>query len=226
MSRSGFVIAVSLGSLMLVMLVLLATPVGGDLGGVEEASEPAAQGAGAGNAHALPPPEGARDDPPPAGVVWDFRPQTVDEMAQRAEAIVVGRVVGVRPGPFIQPRGTQDSTGEGALPTQRISVHVSDSLDEGLKIDAGSTVTLFRTGGTRETGVSLELEGDPEYRPGDRYVLFLRERDAGDGTLLPVAPDGRLSLDSDGQMMPLIEGPVGESLDGRTVRELEASING
>jgi hypothetical protein len=143
---------------------------------------------------------------PPVSASWAFRPRTVEELAARAKLVVEAEVAGVRRGAPMWPRG--DSPYATAIPTQRIDLKVTDSLRGAAS--AGDELTLFKTGGERE-GMVLSLEGDPPYRVGERYVLFLEPR--GDGTFIPSAPDGRLRLGADGAE-PLIEGPVGEALRG------------
>jgi hypothetical protein len=144
---------------------------------------------------------------PPVSASWAFRPRTVEELADRAKLVVEAEVAGVRRGAPMWPRG--DSPHATAIPTQRIDLEVVDGLRGGAA--AGDELTLFKTGGERG-GAALSLEGDPPYREGERYVLFLEPR--GDGTYIPSAPDGRLRLGADGEAEPLIEGPVGDALRG------------
>lgn len=170
----------------------------------------------------------AHAPPPPPEAVWAFRPKTVREMADASEAIVLAYVTRVEDGPALIPKSTSDDTGEGAVPTQRIHFRTSRALtgSDELTMRADAPFVVFRTGGQGSSTGPLTLEGDPDYNLGERYALFLRTRAAADGTLLPVAPDGRLRITPGGTLQPLIEGPVADALSGKSVDELEAVVNG
>jgi hypothetical protein len=136
-------------------------------------------------------------------------------MNKRTDAVVEAEVIAVTPGPdLVAARGRVDGEDAG-LPTQRIEVKVLDALKKGGSLTGrGERLTLFRTGGRTKDGGLLSLEGDPAYRSGERYILFLFVRP--DGLFIPVAPDGRLREDAQELLEPLIDGPVAEELRRKT----------
>lgn len=156
----------------------------------------------------------AEQEAPPqvAQVVWDFRPDSVGELARGSASMVYAEVRDIRAGePLVadadgHPEGDQ-------TPTQRITLDTVRHL-QGKELP--SSFELFRTGSEQ-----LQLEGDPPYELGERYVLFVTEKQDEPGTYIASAPDGRLLEDARGRLEPLIEGPVGEQLDGDTPREAE-----
>lgn len=141
---------------------------------------------------------------------WSFRPENLGQLTRRAQAAVVAEVTEVQAGPPL----TGDSEfhpGEG-VPTQRVQLRLVDGWYGNLP----SEFALFRTGAE-----NMAVEGDPAYRPGERYVLFVDPRVAGDGrrepgTFVAVAPDARLKVAGD-RVEPVIDGPVGRGLRGRSL---------
>ncbi|MDQ3933214.1 MAG: hypothetical protein M3340_01130 [Actinomycetota bacterium] len=130
----------------------------------------------------------------------------------RSEAIVSVRVEQISSGPSL--RHDPESAGRDTepIPTERVAVAIRSRL----RGNPPDPTVVFRTKFEALHGA----EGDPPYAAGQDYVLFLRQRQSNDGTVLPVAPDGRVAL-VDGRLQPLIEGPVADEIRGKSVAELE-----
>jgi hypothetical protein len=104
-----------------------------------------------------------------SAVVWLFLaaarattviPPTFEEMADRAELVFVGKVVGSHS--EWHPAGTR----------QVIFTLVEFEIQEVLKGNAGKTVTLQFLGGT-VGDVTLEVAAVPRFNVGDRVLLFV-----------------------------------------------------
>lgn len=143
---------------------------------------------------------------------WVWQPRTVAVMQLYSQAIVEARVTAVDPG---QPLASGDAMAP-EIPTQVISLQLLDVLKGGLA--QGATIKLYKTGSD-----SVTLSGDPPYKVGETYTLFLIERP--DGLYLPVAPDGRL-LESGSGLEPKIPGPVGSALRGQGRDALKSLLAG
>jgi|GEM_PF-4728866 len=172
--------------------------------------------------------EGRAEEPPPpaadAGlsVEWAFIPGGVPELTDAASAVVEVEVEAVRAGDDLVAQGAAEDGGDALTPTQRVDVRTLDTLSG----SAPAQFTLFKLGSN-----DVYAEGDPPYEVGRHYVLFVRPRLAddgsgrhSDGTWLPAAPDGRL-VEQGGTVEPLIEGPVGEQLDGKSVAAVEREVD-
>ncbi len=146
------------------------------------------------------------------GAVWSFRPDGVEQITDKAQAIVEAKVVSVQSGPDIV---SPEPNGNVIIPTQRIKFGTLRKLSD----SAPGEFILFKTGSIHE-----HIEDDPPYNEGEKYVLFISPRGEGDGTYLPVGPDGRLREGSDGRVEPEIEGPVGDELNDMTVDQIEWRI--
>jgi hypothetical protein len=87
-------------------------------------------------------------------------PPTFEEMAERADLVFVGKVV--------------DSAAQwwGAGTNQAIFTQVDFHTEEVLKGIAGASVRLRFLGGTVK-GVTLQVVGVPEFKEGDRVLLFV-----------------------------------------------------
>lgn len=88
-------------------------------------------------------------------------PPTFEELADRADLVFVGKVV-----------GTQAEWQIAAATNQTIFTMVEFRTEEILKGTAGSFVRLRFLGGT-VGGTTLEVVGVPQFKPGDRVVLFV-----------------------------------------------------
>ena len=116
-----------------------------------------------------------------------------------------------------QPLFDPEDAGEpeaASLPTERVSVHV----DETLFGEPPAELVLFKTGSE-----NTSLEGDPAYKPGERYLLLLAEYTGEAGLFVPPAPDARMRVEG-GLVEPVIEGPIADLLGGNHEAEVERLI--
>lgn len=141
-------------------------------------------------------------------IEWDYRPPTIDDLTSESEAVVEGYVTGVRSGEPLPG----DSEGSPGIQTRTVSIHVTDVVAG----DAPQEIQLFQLGSHED-----EVETDPAYQVGEKYLLFVRRRMSDgdpsvpnpDGTWIATAPDGRLER-SGGEVNSFIDGPVTDQLDG------------
>lgn len=145
---------------------------------------------------------------------WAFRPESLGELSDRAPIAVVAEVTGVAAGPPLSDQSEADP--DSALSTQRIALRTQDTVYG----DAPVAFELFKTGSE-----SLALEGDPPYKVGESYLMFIKQRKGPDGAVvsgeyLPVAPDGRLRI-RDSRIVPVINGPVGQRVRGQRLAEVK-----
>ena len=154
----------------------------------------------------------------PSEVTLD-RAESVVELTDQSEAVVVGTIVDVRSGPTATPRPrTPGGPPVPREPTELVTIEVKQELD-------GATperITLYRTDFPK--GVwAQEAPALRPYEVGERYILFLGPG-PGD-TYIPAAADGRLIVEQ-GEAVPLIdpESPVGEDLQGMTPPEVEEVV--
>jgi hypothetical protein len=156
----------------------------------------------------------AEPEPQVASVDWAERPDDVQELGEAATAVVQAQVTGVESGPpLLDPADADDP--DQAIPTQRISFDTASVLEGQMP----GTFKLFKTGTS-----DLYLKGDPLYAVGETYVLFLEPRDGEPGTYVPVAPDGRLAIDAQGEADAVIAGPVAQELEGQTPEQIDQDI--
>ena len=94
-------------------------------------------------------------------------PPTFDELVAESEAVIRGIVTDVRAEEFDSPQGP----GIRTLVTLRV--------ERALKGSAGETITLVQLGG-RVGGRALRVAGLPEFKAGDRQVVFV----AGNGRVI------------------------------------------
>src|SRR5436309_387490 len=87
-------------------------------------------------------------------------PPSFDELVSRAEMIFQGRVTDVR----------SEWTGEGAQ--RHIMSYVTLKVEDAIKGNPGSTVTLRMLGGT-VGGETMEVADAPKFKVGDRDILFV-----------------------------------------------------
>jgi hypothetical protein len=149
--------------------------------------------------------------PQVASVVWNERPATVDELAADAAVLVEARVTAIADGPPLVSPHPDEAPDEGQIPTQRVALETITALDGQI----APTFNVFKTG-----SADVHLQGDPLYEVGEAYVLFL-EPQGEPGTWIPVAPDGRLALDAEGEAEPVIAGPVARDLQGLTPEQID-----
>lgn len=87
-------------------------------------------------------------------------PPSFDELVSRAEMIFQGSVTDVR----------SEWTGEGAQ--RRIMSYVTLKVEDAIKGNPGSTVTLRMLGGT-VGAETMEVSDAPKFKVGDRDILFV-----------------------------------------------------
>jgi hypothetical protein len=87
-------------------------------------------------------------------------PPSFDELVSRAEMIFQGSVTDVR----------SEWTGEGAQ--RHIMSYVTLKVEDAIKGNPGSTVTLRMLGGT-VGGETMEVTDAPKFKVGDRDILFV-----------------------------------------------------
>src|SRR5256885_5192680 len=87
-------------------------------------------------------------------------PPSFDELVSRAEMIFQGKVTDVR----------SEWTGEGAQ--RHIMSYVTLKVEDAIKGNPGSTVTLRMLGGT-VGGETMEVSDAPKFKVGDRDILFV-----------------------------------------------------
>ena len=166
---------------------------------------------------------------------WAFHPKTLKEARDKAQSVVLADVVAVVRGDDIVTQQPGEPDGVDRIPTQRITVNVV-KVYKG-RAAVGQQLTLFQTGGTvlppapangekATTHVQqLIVEGDPQYRAGERYLLML---EAGpQGTLRPVSPEGRYRYDKgSGSLTPMVHGAVSNEVKGKRLSALEPALRG
>lgn len=165
---------------------------------------------------AQPPVRATAAEPTIAVPAWrQTRPFTIPELLAQTQGVVLAEATGVRDVPDIPG----DSPSEPALPVEHVDFKTLDVI----RGSAPETFTIFRT-----SSPAFQIEGDPPYEVGKRYVLFLNPREdaAGefDGTYLDNLPDGRFQVTPDG-LVPSPETPITRQLRGLSVKELRARLN-
>ena len=134
--------------------------------------------------------------------IWGFRPASVDEVVQRAEVIVRGRVISVQQG---EDQVAQLPQEEHRRPTQLVKVQVG-TVYKGA-VSPGTTISMFQNGGfNAKLGANEFFEDDPRYLVGQEYVLFLQKgvRDL----FIVVSPEGRYLLTTDARLQPVTDNRV------------------
>lgn len=151
-------------------------------------------------------------------VEWDYRAESLEDLTAESPAIVLVEVEAVREGP---PEWLGTENPELGPPTELPSQLVDLEVKESIEGATPESFTLYQLGGE-----GLHAEEAPAYRPGERYLLFVRPRlnDAHtapnpDGSWIAVTPDGRLEKLASGELEAQAEGPVADVLDGESVPE-------
>jgi len=94
------------------------------------------------------------------GLATTVIPPSFDELVSRAQMIFQGSVTDVR----------SEWTGEGAQ--RHIMSYVTLKVEDAIKGNPGSTVTLRMLGGT-VGGETMEVADAPKFKVGDRDILFV-----------------------------------------------------
>jgi hypothetical protein len=95
---------------------------------------------------------------------WDLKPKSFDDVVAAADTAIEGQVESVAAGPDIVVPAKGEPSGEDRIPTQQITVRVM-SADKG-PFSAGTTVTVFRTGGERHSPATVPARGPVPANPG------------------------------------------------------------
>lgn len=156
-------------------------------------------------------------DPTEGGLIvdWTYRPDDLNDLVSESRATLVGEVTAISPGPPL--------AGEAYVPTQRVEIATSETLEG----SAPQSFILFSIGS--EEVFSTE---NPPFAIGESYLLFVERRlnddlsaPNPDGTYLLTAPDGRLEEASNGELVPVVDGPVADELGGATVEQAEEQVD-
>lgn len=172
---------------------------------------------------------GRADDPPPMIAIasWAETPRDLAETAASAEDVVLARVTRVRRGPDLVTRAPGEPDGEDRIPTEIATLQVEKTY----KQRGGGpppTIDVFRTGGRAADGRSVAVLEDPEYRRGERYLLFVKEgpRLGGASSLKRVvSPEGRYRVSRSGTIEPLSRRDWAVSHRGRRLAAFEEAVN-
>jgi hypothetical protein len=100
------------------------------------------------------------------------------------------------------------------LPNQRINFKVLRSL----KGDVGETLRLFHTGNDTQF-----IAGDPPYKEGEIYVLFVEPKRDEARTYLVIAPEGRYRV-VDGKLQPMVKEGFAAQLEGMSVDSMASEL--
>jgi len=151
---------------------------------------------------------------------WAHLPENVGEAVELSDEIVVGKVVRVRQAEPLSVEAPGEPDGRHTVPVQAVTFQIEKRLKEPAdRRERPERVEVFRTGGSDAEGETMMLEGDPEYRPGQRYLLFLADgpelRVEGSRVLTKsvISPEGRYGVGQDGRLEPA--SPRGNSFAAR-----------
>lgn len=138
--------------------------------------------------------------------VWWSQPETLVEARKLSSAIVVARVEAISANADIVVSITAGE--EDRIPNQNVRLQVQRVLFG----EAADSIDLFHTGNDEYV-----LAGDPAYKVGQRYVLFITPRE--DGTFRVISPEGRYMVGKTG-LVPMSEKSFSKFLSGARVGDL------
>ena len=146
---------------------------------------------------------------------WHERPQTLEDAARLAHAVVEARVLRVQPGADLVVPVEGLENGVDRIPTQ----HVLFVVERAIAGKLGSKLfEMVQTG-----NADFTIDESPVYNEGEKYVLFLTPGDRG--TYRAIAPEGRLKVTAAGleptsrrEFMSDLRGSSVESLADAVVR--------
>ena len=146
-------------------------------------------------------------DPPGMHAMWVDTYQTLGQMVNGVDAIVLGTVQGTRPGRVVP-------TGAGMLPFTLVDLVVEQAIGG----QVGGFITLEQTGG-QSGDRSIFIDGDGgEYTPGGRVLLFLK-RQPDTGFYYLVNPQGRFSVEQGTLNAVAPDDPLAQQLDTRLLEQ-------
>ena len=143
---------------------------------------------------------------------WQFRPETPGRAKQLSTMIFHGRVSEVQQAADIvaqTPNGDQPRT-----PTQRIFFEVLKPIYG----NPSQAVRVWHMGTD-----TIHFEGDPPYRVGEEYVLFVYPNDES-GTHVVLSPECRYRV-AQGRLEPVSEVDWTLALRGKSVSDLEQLLD-
>lgn len=133
-------------------------------------------------------------------------------LVQSAPMIIVGEVVSLQP-------GRTAGTGEGRLRFNDVRVRPVNRLK-------GEAVEAVVVEQVAMEGMVAVFGAGPPYRPGERYLLFLRR---GEGTRHVTLPQGRYLLKA-GRVHPTGPGPVADAAqdveEAKFLGQIESLVKG
>lgn len=145
---------------------------------------------------------------PKVHALWYSHPRTLVEAVDLASAVVVARVTGVYDAPdiVVPVKGLEND--EHRVPNQRIAFEVKRSVLG----EVERSFELFHTGND-----NYVLDGDPPYKVGEKYLLFLTPRE--DGSYRVISPEGRFQV-TRGGLEPFSREEFAQLLRGASVGDL------
>jgi hypothetical protein len=155
-------------------------------------------------------------DKPLWHATWIYHPQSVAEAKAKASDVVVARVVSVEAGPDIVVPVKDEPNGEDRIPTQRVNVEIVKSF----KGKSSGTLRVFHTGTDTQF-----IEGDPGYKAGETYLMFLEPKADEPGTHLMIAPEGRYRVVRN-KLEALTHDGIASQLHGKALSDMERDVAG
>ena len=156
---------------------------------------------------------GPEVDTPRFHAFWANNPRTLREATRLASNVVVATVDRVDAGAPIVTRNKKDGY-VTRIPTQRVTFDVRRSRKGSL--GENETFVLFQNGNDHN-----RFEGDPSYKIGHTYLLFLTPRE--DGTYLVVSPQGRYEVTRKG-LVPAAKDGFAAELAGASLQDVDADV--
>jgi hypothetical protein len=145
---------------------------------------------------------------------WLNHPVTMKDARTLSSAIVLARVTEVRQAADIVVPAAGEPNGEDRVPTQRIRFEVAKTYAG--KID--TTFTLFHTG----TDTRF-IDGDPPYKLGETYVLFVQPKADAAGEHIVISPEGRFRL-SNNRVEAMAHEGYATGFHGKSLVALERAL--
>ncbi len=147
--------------------------------------------------------------PPGLQAHWAKHYETLGQMVRDADAIVVARVMGTRPG-----RSMSTSQGAAVLPFTLVDLRV----ERAVRGSVAALLTLEQTGGfDGERTIYIDGDGGP-YDRGEQVLLFLKKQPES-GYYYLVNPQGRFAVENGILRAASPSDPVAQRLDARGLDE-------
>lgn len=157
---------------------------------------------------------------------WAEQPPDVESTTELADSVVSARVVKIRESTLeIDIAG--EPGGKDSIPVEVITLQVIDDDVKGKK-KKGDIIELFHTGRSGENGiVSMTIFGDPAYKVGEEYVLFVVEgptikvKGRAVHTQAVISPEGRWKVDKNRKVQPMSDMDWAKKMRGKPSKELK-----